>query len=166
MELDTGKMAMRCLGSSLFAAVLITIFFWGDWFAIGIAWVMAYPLALFLAMLTGFVSALLGINLVNDAEVPDEDPDAKVWSDDTANLIVQTSPEIVGVFQDQEIHEWVMLKRPDTGDLVKCSYSRTYDMRDPNFEFVPPKNVWFCLASPGILYVAEPENTVAAQATL
>lgn len=151
---DTETLAGRCLASAFLAAVFITIGFWGDWFIIIIAWVMAIPLALFLGLVVGFVAAALGMTM--------EDPQIHV--NETADIIVERSPEIIGKFQDHDIHEWVVMKQPKTENLLKCKYSRTIDMTK-EFEFEPPDNIWFCIIPPGIMYIAEPEpETPAATA--
>jgi hypothetical protein len=144
MKVDSGKMAERCIWSALLAAVFITIGFWGDWWMVGIAWVMAFPLAMLLGLVIGFIGSWLGWEI--------DDP--QVWAQETEELIGDRSETIIGKFQDADIHEWVMLKRPDNGELVRCMYERTIDMTKSNFEFTPPDSTWFCVMPPGILYVA------------
>lgn len=152
MKMDTEKMAMRCLQLAVLAAVFMTIGFWGNWLVVVLSWVVMIPFAMLLGLVSGFVGAALGAKV----------EDAKVWAQETETLIAESSPEIVGKFQDADIHEWVMLKRPDNGELVRCMFERTIDMRG-DFEFQPPENTWFCVTPPGILYVAvQPENTAPA----
>lgn len=149
MEFDSGQAAMRCIWMALAAAILMTIGFWGNWWIVASSWIAMYPFAMLLGLVYGFTAQALGATI--------EDP--KVWAQETEDLIVESSPEIVGKFQDADIHEWVMLKRPDNGELVRCMFERTIDMRG-DFEFQPPENTWFCITPPGILYVAvHPENT-------
>lgn len=135
---------MRCIYAALLTAVVLTFVFWGDWWIIIGAWVLMYPLAMFLGLVMGFVGAALGWETESEAQV---------WAEETEDLIAESSPEIVGKFQDFDIHEWVMLKRPDNGELVRCMFERTIDMRK-DFEFQPPEGTWFCITPPGILYVA------------
>lgn len=152
MQLDSEKMAERCIMLAISAAVLMTIVFWGSWWIVAGSWVAVFPFALLLGLVSGFVAAAMG------ATVEEDDP--QVWAQETETLIVESSTEIVGKFQDADIHEWVMLKRPDTGEHVRCMFERTIDMRRNDFEFEPPQNTWFCITPPGILYVAvHPENT-------
>lgn len=147
--IDSSKMADRCIYTALIVAALFTICFWGDWWIVACAWLLMYPLAMLLGLITGFVGSWL------DWKV--EHP--QVWTDETDIVITERSEEIVGMFQDAIIHEWVILKRPDTGEPLKCLYKRSFDMSKSDFSFTPPENTWFCVLPPGILYVAaEPEN--------
>lgn len=150
MKLDTDKLAAYCFWGGICCAVLMTVAFWGSWFLIIFAWVMAFPIALMLGLVVGFVGSAIGFTI--------EKPDAKIWAEDTAELVAETSTEIVGLFQGAQIFEWVKLKKPDGSGFEKCWYDRTINLDHQNFQFEPPAGVWFCVIPPGILYVARPEN--------
>lgn len=154
MVIDSDKLAMQCIKAALFVSVLITVGFWGNWWVVVGAWVAMYPMAMVFGLIVGFVGAALGWETESEAQV---------WADETKDLIAESSPETVGKFQDADIHEWVMLKRPDNGELVRCMFDRTIDMRG-DFEFQPPEGTWFCITPPGILYVAVHPGNAAPQA--
>jgi hypothetical protein len=151
--MNVEKLAELCLGIAALTAVSITIGFWGSWVIVALAWILMFPFAMLLGLGAGF--------LVRPSE-EDDIEDAQMWTNDEDITITERSEEIVGLFQDETIHEWVMLKRPDNGELVRLKYERTIDMRN-EFEFEAPRNTWFCILRPGIMYIAdehepEPEN--------
>lgn len=149
--MDAEKIAEYCLGATALAAVALTIMFWGSWFLIIGVWVLAFPFAMFLGLVSGFVHRAL------NGPVMVQEP--LLWLDDVSALVLEVSPETIGTFQDAKIHEWIILKRPDNGEPIRLGYNRTVDMeRDTSFE--PPDEKWFCVLPPGIMYT-EPENVSA-----
>lgn len=161
MEYDAGKAAVRCLWAAVAIATTLTVVFWGELLAIALIWIFSGPLALFLGYLYGFVGSALGYDAVDMDEDDDEidiEEDPRFWLNDDDNGIVY-SDEIVGTYKDANIHEWVLIDKPESnGEKIKCAYETVVDM---DYGFNPPDGRWFILLEPGILYVAdaEPENT-------
>jgi hypothetical protein len=116
-----------------------------SWWFIGLACLLFVPTAMGLGFMAGF--------MIDKNETVQT---ARVWTNETEILIAEHSTEIVGIFQDAEIFEWVLLEKPDGTGQVRCSYARTFNL-DKGEEFIPPEGSWFCLLPPGILYVAAPE---------
>lgn len=152
--MNADKMAEWCLILSALLAVIISVMFWGNWLVVVGAWVIAFPFAMFLGLIAGVVGNALGMPLISDDE-----ESSQVWAEETDVLVLERSEALVGKFQDEDIHEWVLLKRPDTGEPIHLVFSRTIDMRG-DYEFEPPQEEWFCILPPGIMYV-EPEKTEA-----
>lgn len=151
MVVDTDNLGTRCLQLAALCAVAATVFFWGSWILVVIAWAGVVPLALFFGLVCGFVGSWMG------AEVQK----ANVWADDTDLVVTARSDVLVGTFRDAAIHEWIDLKRPDTGESIRLFYERTVpDGR----QFRPPATVWFALVGPGILYL-QPESATTAGST-
>lgn len=168
MEYDTDKAAIRCIYAALAITVILTVLFWGEWLAVTICWVFAIPLSLGLGWFYGFIGDLLGFTPVGaedkeecdylDDEEIEVEEDPRFWLSDNDSGIIY-SDEIIGTFMDANIHEWVLIDKPESeGIKIKCLYETIVDM---NYGFNPPNDRWFILLEPGILYVAEPENTVA-----
>ena len=150
---DNEKLAERCFWSAIVIVVSITVLFWGSWLIVGIAWLLAYPLALLFGLIIGFVGAMLGWETGEAEEI-------RIYASEVEDIIAERSATVIGKFQDADIHEWVIMKRPDNGELVRCEFEYTMDMCSSNF--TPPDNVWFCVMPPGIFYVAKPENIAIA----
>lgn len=150
MQIDSDKMASRCIVTAIITTLAITSFYWGSWWVILSAWVLAFPLALLLGLISGFVSHGLGFTV----------EDQKVWTGEAEVVITEKSEAILGLFQENKIHEWVILKRPDNGELVKLFYWCTVDMSG-NSVINTPEN-WFVILHPGIMYV-EPENNQVSE---
>lgn len=151
MIVDPEKLGTRCLQLAALCAMGATVFFWGSWILIIIAWCGVIPLALFFGLITGFVGAAIGARVEK----------ARVWTEDTKIVITARSEAVFGTFRDMPIHEWVDLQRPDNGETIRLEYLCTVP---DSKNFTPPLKVWFALLSPGILY-AEPESAETAGST-
>lgn len=153
--MDAEKMAEYCLITAVGAATMLTVMFWGTWLVVVGAWVLAFPFALLLGLISGFVGHAMGVQM-RSADDGDIEDIAEVWTDETETMILERSAETIGTFQDAPIHEWVLLKRPDNNEPIRLVYSRVIDMRH-GCTFEPPDEEWFCILPPGIMYT-EPEN--------
>jgi hypothetical protein len=149
--MNVNKMATACIWlSGLIAAGLATVF-WGDWLTIVGLVLAIYPFAMFLGLIAGFAAKGLGIEFVLD---DDDEDDVQVWTDEKDIIILDKSKELVGLFQNEPIHEWVTLQRPDNGEPIRCVYSQIIDMRS-EYNVTAPEKTWFCILAPGIMYVAD-----------
>jgi hypothetical protein len=149
MRVDTEDLAMTCIKIALLAAAVGTFLAWGDWFAVAIIWAMTYPLAMFLGLLAGYGLHFMGATMQKQ----------NLWVNDDDINIIERSPEIVGKLGENTIHEWVLLKRPDNGEHVKCLYEKFVDI---NKGWEPPDNRWFVVLEGGLLYVAADDNAKLA----
>lgn len=137
-------LAGRCIIVSIIISAVASIFLWGDWVLLSLLWVVGMPLmTLLFGYLTGFFLVMLGAT-----------QDNQLWFDDASALVVERSEKILGTFNGSPIHEYVVLKRPDTDELVKCLYDRTIDLQAEEIEL--PSQQWFVLEN-GILYIADHE---------
>ena len=152
MKVDSEKLAAQCMKAALAITLINTVVLWGEWLAIAICWVLALPLAMLLSLIVGNILYYMGATMVKQ----------NLWVDDADITIVERSPEIVGKLGENTIHEWVMLKRPDNGELVKCFYETVIDFND----WEQPDNRWFVVLDGGVLYVAEPNEKVEAEAAV
>lgn len=156
--MDAEKMAEYCLIAAVGAATMLTVMFWGTWLVVIGAWVLAFPFALLLGLISGFVGHAMGVQMHStDDDDGDIEDIAQVWTDEAGSMILERSVETIGTFQDAPIHEWVLLKRPDNDEPIRLVYNRVIDMRNA-YTFEPPDDEWFCILPPGIMYV-EPENS-------
>lgn len=140
-------LAGRCIVVSIMITALVTAFMWGNWIMIGLLWVIGMPImTLVFGYLTGFFFSAMGAT-----------QDNQLWFDESGSLVVERSAEIIGTFNGALIHEWVMLKRPDNEELIKCTYERTIDVREEELDL--PNNQWFVIED-GVLYVSDPDPEI------
>lgn len=149
MKTDSEAIAKWCIAIAMLSAAFGTGIFWGDWLAIAMVWIIAMPItAVLLGFLAGFVLSFLGAT--------EEQP--MVWiNEDSDELIVGHSDTVIGRMNDADIYEWILIKRPDTGESIKCFFERKFDYENEELEL--PNNQWF-VVNHGALYVApiEPET--------
>lgn len=137
-------LAGRCIIVSIIITTLATAFLWGDWVIIGLLWIIGMPImTLIFGYLTGFFLSAMGAT-----------QDDQLWYDDTGDLVVERSEKIIGTYNGSPIHEWVMLKRPDTQEMIKCVYDRTVDPQAEEIDL--PNNQWFVVEN-GVFYIADPD---------
>lgn len=146
MNVNSDKLADICIRVSCVFALIGTWYFWGTWWVLA-AWLAVLPLAMLIGVLLGFVLAALGATM----DAP------SVFVDEDGSHIVERSSTIVGVLGEHKIHDWIVLKRPDNGELVRLTYDRIVDAKTWDDA---PDGRWFALEPGGILYT-EPENAAA-----
>ena len=131
--------------AAFLTAVFLTVVLWGTWWVL-LIWVLAYPFAMFLGFATG-------VYLQGTGQIPAPDETQEnIWVDENSEMIVGHSEETIGTFNGEPIHEWVDLKRPDNGEIIRCYYDGT--MRDDDDDLLVPEGTWFCVVPAGIVYVA------------
>lgn len=136
--------AALCLKVSLALAIVVTVFFWGSWVIILLAWISFIPLALLLGAIVGTIWRARGATLPSKAK-------PNVWfTDDT----YEKSSEIIGELDGTPIHEWIIIKDPNTDREIKLFWEAKVDVLANGF--TPPANRWFIIVPPGLLYL-EPE---------
>lgn len=147
MQVDSDSLAAKCIWTSVAITVLLTIFFWGDWLILLGLWCLFLPaLALVSALLLGYILNAAGATV-----------DGQLWVSATEVTILDRSAEIVGNIDGKLIYEWVILKRPDTGEAIKCFYERVIDLENDDWDV--PNNRWFVVVD-GALYAAEDDPEV------
>lgn len=148
MSVDSENLAKHCIQAAVGAAALCTLLFWGEWLTILFCWLMVFPMALLIGFLMGFVLNTLGVEMEQQS----------MWLDQGEN-VVERSENVVGKLGDLKIHEHIILKRPDNGELVKLYYDRVVNLQN---EWEAPNKLWFVVEPGGILYVESAKEKAEA----
>lgn len=153
-NLDSEAIAKQCIKAAIAVSVVLTVLLWGDWFSLLLVWIFMYPMALVFGFITGFWLSAIGAT----------EPEERVWIEDEEDeesceiIVLEYSPATLGRFNDSDIHEWVIIKRPDTGEAIRLEYDRCVSF-DADFE--APHKRWFAILA-GVVYV-EPENSTSEE---
>ena len=132
--------------------LVLSFYFWPSFSTIILVWLLAVPVSLALAFISGVIAATLRYHSEKeenfDAEPEDE---SKAYIIQQEQLILNKSEKILGHFDGAEIYEWVEIENPETKNTLRLWFNGTFRV-DNAESFNPPEDIWWALIQPGILY--------------
>ena len=132
--------------------LVLTFYFWPSFITIILVWLLAVPVSLALAFISGVIAAMLRQHSETEENV-DEEPEneSKAYIIQQEQLMINKSEKILGHFDGAEIYEWIEIENPETKNTLRLWFNGTFRV-DNAESFNPPEDIWWALIQPGILY--------------
>lgn len=153
MNLKTAETISKIIFYGAIAVcVILSFYLWPSFATIILVWLLAVPVSLALALLSGFITATLRHHTEKEENFNEEsEVESKAFIIQQEQLILNKSEKILGHFDGAEIYEWIEIENPETKNTLRLWFNGTFRV-DNAESFNPPKNIWWALIQPGILY--------------
>lgn len=138
--------------STIVTVIGLTVYFWPNFTYIFLVWILAGPVALLTAFISGIILSMFSEKMQEEDEEDEFEDETKAFIVEQEQLILSKSEVILGTFKNEPIHEWIEIANPETQQPLKLWFDGTFNA-DSADNFAPPEDMWWALIQPGILYV-------------